>query len=103
MLDDLIVEGSEAKQYCALSMDEMKIKSGIAFDKHSGRIVGFIDLGEVNRDIELLVAGEEPGKKMAEQVLVFMIRSIFKPSLSLPVAHYFSCKLKGKHTMSGIV
>ena len=33
-------------------MDEMKIKSGLVFNKNEGRLVGFTDLGRVNSDIE---------------------------------------------------
>ena len=86
------------QHHCALSMDEMKIKSGLVFSKHSGRLVGFVDLG-VNEDIEKVVTGEqdEPKseKQLASQTFVLMARSIFKPSLSVTIAHYFSCNLKG--------
>ena len=51
-------------------------------------MTGLVDLGEVDRDTV-------PGRKMASHVLVFMVRSVFKPSLSVPVAHYFSSKLTG--------
>ena len=83
---------------CALLMDEMKIKSGLVFNKHSGALVGFTDLGSVNRDIELLMGcdgEEEMRSKLADQVFVFMARAVFKPSLTVPIAHYFSLNLKG--------
>ena len=35
------------------------------------------------------------GGDLADQVFVFMARALFKPSLSVPVGHYFSSKLKG--------
>ena len=37
---------------CALSMDEMKIKSGLVFSKRNGSLVGYITLRSVNRDME---------------------------------------------------
>ena len=40
------------QKVCALSMDEMKIKSGLVFSKRSGSLVRFIDLGGANSDIE---------------------------------------------------
>ena len=83
------------QNHCTLSMDEMKIKSGLVFNKHSGTLVGFIDLGRANHDIELLVSGKNVGKQLADHVFVFMARSVFKPSLSVPIAHYFSLNLKG--------
>ena len=90
---------SPGQHHCALSMDEMKLKSGLVFDKNAGTLCGFVDLGNVNRDIERAVSGEKeetPTEKMAEQVYVFLVRSVFKPLLSVPVAHYFSSSLKGK-------
>ena len=81
----------------ALSMDEMKIKSGLVFSKRSGNLVGFVDLGSANKDIEQLAAEPEPSlPELADQMFVVMARSVFKPSLSVPIAHYPSSKLSGK-------
>ena len=33
--------------------------------------------------------------KLAEQAFVFLVRAVFKPSLSMPIAHYFTTNLKG--------
>ena len=59
-----------------------------------------MDLGSVDRDTELAVGGDgekEEGStgQLAEQVFVFLARAFFKPSLSVPIAHYFSTNLKG--------
>lgn len=92
MMDDV----SCGQRQCTVSMDEMTIKSGLVFDKQKGTLVGFIDLGGANRDIELLLNGrDESNKQLADHVLVFMARAVFKPTLSLPVAHYFSLNIKG--------
>ena len=85
---------------CALSMDEMKLKSGLVYNKHTGALSGFVDLGSSNRDMELAVSGcgdqdESSAGQLAEQVFVFLARAVFKPSLSVPIAHYFSASLKG--------
>lgn len=83
--------------HCTLSMDEMKIKSGLVFNKHEGRLVGFIDLGKVNHDIERVMSGDDDStEELADHVFVFMVRAVFKPSLTAAVAHYFSKSLKGK-------
>lgn len=81
-------------------MDEMKIKSGLVFSKHTGNLVGFVDLGNVNHDyhIEKVVCGEHEEStsgNLASHVFVLMARAVFKPSLCVPVAHYFSSNLKG--------
>ena len=92
--------------HCAISMDEMKLNSGLVFSKHTGIRVGFVDLGSSNRDMELVVSQDERSATtsktdkpttllLAEQVLVFMARAILKPSLTMPIAHYYSINLKG--------
>ena len=85
---------------CALSMDEMKLKSGLVFNKNTGALSGFVDLGSSNRDMEQAVSGggdleESSSGQLTEQVFVFLARAVFKPSLSIPIAHYFSASLKG--------
>ena len=37
---------SDLQRYVALIMDEMKIQSNLVFDKYSGDLIGFIDLGD---------------------------------------------------------
>ena len=39
-------------------MDKMKIKSGLAFSKLSGKLVGFCNLGSVNSEMALFITGE---------------------------------------------
>ena len=36
---------STEQNQCALSMNEMKVKSGLVFSKRTGSLVGFVDLG----------------------------------------------------------
>ena len=44
---------------CALSMDEMKLKSGLVFKHREGVLAGFVNLGNCNREIELMLTGDE--------------------------------------------
>ncbi len=72
-------------------MDEMKIKSGLVFNKHTGSLVGFVDLRNVNHDIDMITGAEhEKFTNLASHIFVLMARAVFKPSLSVPVAHNFS-------------
>ena len=57
--DRMLADVPCGQRHCAVTMDEMKIKSGLVFDKHNGTLVGFIDLGEVNRDIERAITDDE--------------------------------------------
>ena len=58
-------------KHCTISMDEMKIKSGLVFNKHSGTLVGFVDLGNVNREFELLMCQgmEQPDTPEGKKIL----------------------------------
>ncbi len=58
----------------------MKIKSGLVFNKHTGGLCGFIDLGSANRDIENAVSDHVQDAKLAEQTFVFLARVVFKRS-----------------------
>ena len=90
-------EVPSGQHHCALSMDEMKLKSGLVFNKNTGALSGFVDLGSCNRDMEQAVGDQDESSvgQLAEQVFVFLARAVFKPSLSIPIAHYFSASLKG--------
>ncbi len=85
-------------------MDEMKIWSGLVFRKYTGELVGYCNFGQVNDDLERLneslnsesVTG---APKLANQVLVFMVWHIFKPSVSFHVAMYPSISLSGERPL----
>ena len=84
----------------ALIMDELKIKSGLVYRKHTGELVGFCDLGKVNQELDELAAAIEGNHthhlQLAQNMLAFMIRPIFKPSMSFMVASYASLCLSGE-------
>ena len=60
--------------------------------KHTEKLVGFCDFGMVNQQMEELAAtakyNRNPALRLAEQMLIFMVRPIFRPSLSFMVASY---------------
>ena len=92
---------SVSEKHFALSMDEMKVRSGLVFRKYTGELVGYCSLGYVNDDLERLTQSLNSGSvstvpKLADQVLVFMIRHVFKPSAFFPVAMYPSSCLSGE-------
>ncbi len=94
---------SPAQHHCALSMDEMKSKSRLVFSKSTGSLVGFVDLGGANRDMERLMVEDTTDSttngRLADQAFAFMARAVFKPSLAVPIAHYPSLKLTGESIM----
>ena len=62
-------------------IDEMKIKSMLVFDIHTGTLTGFVDLGSVADDIELVLSDVFCERALAEYAFVFIIQAIFKPTL----------------------
>ena len=58
--------------FVVLLMDEMKIQENLVWDKHSGELIGYFDLGDVNLNYATLSRVEE----IATHVLVFLICSI---------------------------
>lgn len=57
--------------------DEVKIKEGLVYDKHTGYILGFVELGDVNKCIDELETTMDKRDEIATHMLVFMIRGIF--------------------------
>ena len=67
---------SNLERFVCLSFDEMKIQEDLVWNKHTGELIGFVDLGDVNLNYSVL---PEDVSKLATHVLVIMIRSIMNP------------------------
>lgn len=84
----------EKDEYVTLVFDEMKVREDLVFDKHSCRLVGFVNLGEINNTLNTFEQrckdGEQPiinEGAIATHMLVFMIRGLFT-SLEVPFAQF---------------
>ena len=90
---------SESEQLFVLLLDEMKIKSGLVFNKNSGELVGFSNLGEVNEDIDKIVSRIKDDSPytplLAKKMLAFMVRPVHKPSLAFTIAAYPTTDISG--------
>ena len=60
------------QRYVVLLFDEMKIKSNLVFDKHTDKLIGFLDLGDPQVNFNTLPEED----KLATHVLVFFLRGI---------------------------
>ena len=58
-----------------LTFDEMKIQYGLVWDTHSGDVIGYVDLG----DVEVNYATVENTEEIVSNVLLFLIRGIINP------------------------
>ena len=75
VIDELTKIASGLKccqRYVVLSFDEMKIKENLVYDKYSGQLVGYVDLG----DPETNYASFKDPDSLATHVLVFYIRGL---------------------------
>lgn len=81
--------------YLALVMDEMKMQSNLVFDKYSGELIGFVDLGDPMTNYAGL--GEED--VMATHALAFLVRGMCS-DLKHVIAYYFTENVTSYQIMS---
>ena len=78
-------------------MDEVHVQDDLVYDKHNGKLVGFMNLGETNNcllDFESSLTGCVTDHQLAKSMLVLMVRGLFA-HLNFPYAQ-FAC-----HTLTG--
>ena len=84
-------ECDDLQRHVVLVFDEMKIKEDLVYNKNSGEVIGFVNMGNVSdqlSELEEACKAEKPEHpKVAKQMLVFMVRGIFK-HLEFPYAHF---------------
>ena len=85
-------------KYVGLVLDEMYVKEGLFFNKHSGELVGFADLGEINNLLadyeQQLSISETTPRPLGKCVLLFMVRGLFT-SLKFPYVQFPAASTKG--------
>ena len=81
-------------------MDEMHIKRDLVYDKHTGELIGFTNLGDMNMHLLNLeksldqCPSEELTTPLAKSLFVIMIRGLFS-SLQFPYAQFPCSNLSG--------
>lgn len=81
-----------------LLMDEMHIKEGLVFDKHSGELIGFTNLGDMNNHIASLEKASGSSshtlQPLAKSMLVLMVRGLLS-GFKFPYAQFSCTSLTG--------
>ena len=75
VVDDLRKKGKKFVgfgKFVVLSFDEVKIKSDLIFDKHTGKVIGFVDAGDEDLNSGTFLNQEV----MATHVLCFFVRDM---------------------------
>ena len=78
-------------------MDEMYIREDLVYEKHSGRMIGYSHLGDVNsqltefeKDVHCRASSEQ-GRALAKTIVVIMVRGLFTklqfPYTQFPCSH----------------
>ena len=86
---------SGIQRYVVVVMDEMKIQSNLVFDKHSGDLIGFVDLGDPMTNYASL--GDED--VIATHALAFLVRGMCS-DLKHVIAYYFTENVTSYQLMS---
>lgn len=73
---------TDVERFVVLSFDEMKIQEDLVWNKHTGELVGFVDLGDENLNSATL---DNPDS-LATHLLVFHIKSVMNP-----LSYSFGC------------
>lgn len=90
----------EWEKFVVILIDEMYIREELVYEKHSGTLVGFVNLGEINNHLLAFERSLDQDSRsdvagcLAKTVVTFMVRGIFT-SLRYPYAHFFSASITG--------
>ena len=74
-LADKTFNFSDQERFVTILIDEMKIQEDLVWDKHTGELIGYVDLG----DKEVNQATLKDTQAVASHILVFLVRSIVNP------------------------
>ena len=81
-----------------LLIDEMYIREDLVYNKHTGKMIGFTDLGNINNHLLLFerMINEEQvtAKPLAKSILAIMVKGLFT-SLKFPYAHFPCVNISG--------
>ena len=82
------------QKYVSLAFDEMKIQENLVFDKYTGELVGFVDLG----DPELNYSCFDESDKIASHMLAFYLRGV-GTDLQFTFAYFATSNIKASQLM----
>ena len=71
-----VAEVEEWQKNVVLILDEMHIREDLVYDKHTGALVGFANLGNINQHLkqfEQSLQGDNIAEPLAKSMLVLMV------------------------------
>lgn len=96
---DILNQKDGLAKYGVLLFDEMYIKQGLVFEKSTGALFGFTDLGDISNQLDEFLQSfkdhsDSLPRPLAKAMLVFMVKGLFN-NVSLPYAQFPVCSVKG--------
>ena len=92
VLDSKLATVEELGKNVSLSFGEIKIKSGRVYEKGTGKIIGFLNMGDVNDQIKTSInrfEDKDENYDFSRYVNVFFVREIFS-KLCFPIGYHSS-------------
>ena len=88
--------GSEEwKNYVILLIDEIKVRERLVYDKYDNRVVGFVELDDIEHALsQLKEQNESYMPPVATHLLTLMVRGFFT-SLKFPYTHFPTADVTG--------
>ena len=84
-----------------LLLDEMHIREDLVYDKHTGKMIGFTNLGNINnhllafeKSMDESEEEQESGSVLAKSMMAFMVRGLFT-ALRFPYAQFPCASVTG--------
>ena len=74
-LSVMVQHFSQQERFSVILIDEMKIQEDLVWNKHTGDLIGYVDLGDTQLNYATLKKSEE----VTTHMLVFLVRSIVNP------------------------
>ena len=89
----------EREKNVILLLDEMHVKKDLVYDKHSGAMIGFANLGDINDHLlqfeSSLLEDKQTSPLLAKSMMVFMVRGLFS-KLQFPYTQFPCANLSGE-------
>lgn len=75
-------------RYIGIVHDEIYAREDLVYDKHSSKVIGFVNLGDVDQQLSALeVDCSQCPPPIATRILTLMVRGIFS-ELHFPLANF---------------
>ena len=94
-----VAKAEEWEKCVVLVMDEKHVKEDLVYDKHSGALIGFVNLGQTNQHLlqfQKAIEGDNTdSEELAKTMFTFMVRGLFT-RLEFPYAQFPCADVSGE-------